>query len=450
MKNITVPLRLEVPTPCAERCENLIEVFQNGNEYRWTQYLPSSLKSGLPLVVEIHGGGGNGERQSRVTAWAELAERENFVVIYPSANNIARDNNIKNWRCQQDNFLDDADYLYDIIMFICGKYEIDKERIYISGMSFGDMMSSIFAAKYGGMLAGLCSFNGPTAPWEWHKLKLTSELPVIQIRGELDLSLPFPEQNKLTEEEAFNQKKEFYILNRENWMAKLETSKIPQITLKEKINFALYEGRTSDLLYVECKSMGHVEPEFGMDLAWRYCFSRFRRTAEGIERINDLAQVKTGNGTFVIASGVDKIYSSNGIRRIASAPVMGIPEALPKDNWCIVSRNDYKKESVLYIKLEQLAEIISSELTDNRLNFNDTVYTFYPDNYLVATDKEHFSMSRPALLIDNVVWVPAGDALEVMGFKYSENDGVLYCSDMCSYLTHGFATLLRRMFEQTP
>ena len=450
MRSITVPLRLENPTPCAEKCENHVEVFENGNEYRWTQYLPSRLEDGLPLVVEVHGGWGSGERQSKVTAWAELAERENFVVVYPTANNIAGENNLINWRCQQDDFLDDADYIYDIIMFICEKYSIDKERIYMSGMSFGDMMSSIFAAKYGGILAGLCSFNGPTAPWEWHKLQLTDELPVIQIRGELDLSLPFPEQNTLTEEEAFNQKKEFYILNRENWMTKLGTGKIPRIDLREKLNFSLFEGKTSDLLYIECRAMGHVEPNFGMDIAWKYCFSRFRRTKNGIERLADLEEVGTEAAFFVIASGVNKIYTADGIKTLESAPVLGIPEELPENNWCIVSKNDYKRETVLYIQLDQLADILSCELSGNSLNVNNTEYRFYPDNYLVATAAEHFAMGRPALSIDNVVWVPAGDALEVMGFKYSEKDGVLFCSDKCSYLTHGFATLLRRMFEQTP
>ena len=447
MENFNVPMRVFYPTPCAQKATNYVEKFEDGNEYRWTQYLPTGLNDGLPLVVEIHGGGGTGERQCESTAWAELAERENFVVIYPSANVIVRKPDMKSWRCQRDDFYEDADYIYEIIMHVCKKYNIDRQRIYMSGMSFGDMMSTIFAAKYAGILAGLCSFGGPTAPYEWDKLTLTDELPVLQIRGELDVTIPSPEKCELSENEVLTKKSEFYVWNREKWMEKLGTSKIPDIVLKEKINYALYKGKTSDLRYVECKNMGHVEPQFGMNYAWKHCFSRYRRTEKGIERIVESNDINSSEGSFAIAAGFDKAYTKNEVIRLEVQPVMGIAEPIPETSPWVICQNDYARKSVIYIQLNMLAKLINGNINKNKIEFKNKSYQFYRDNCLVASPKVHFSMDKPALLRDEILWVPASDALSIMGFKCAETDGVLYCSKDNCYLTRGFATLIRRIFE---
>lgn len=447
MDNFNIPMRVFYPTPCAQNAKNYVEVFEDGKEYRWTQYLPTGMRDGLPLVVEIHGGGGTGERQCASTAWAELAERENFVVIYPSANVVVREPDMKSWRCQRDDFYEDADYLYEIIKHVSEKYKIDKQRIYMSGMSFGDMMSTIFAAKYAGILAGLCSFGGPTAPYEWDKLTLTDELPVVQIRGELDVTIPAPGKCELSETEVLAKKSEFYIWNREKWMEKLATSKIPDLVIREKINYALYKGKTCDLRYVECKNMGHVEPQFGMNFAWKHCFSRYRRTEKGIERIVESNDIQTAEKAFAIAAGYDKYYTSTGVNCLEVAPVMGIADPIPDTSLWVICADDYARKNVIYIRLDMLAKLVNGNLNKNKIEIKGKTFEFYRDNCLVACTKVHFSMDKPAQLRDEILWVPASDALEIFGFKCAETNGVLYCAEKNCYLTRGFATLIRRIFE---
>ena len=70
----------------------------------------------VPLVVQLHGGGNDGYRWATFTAWHVLAERNNFIVIYPNSPCYGR------WMC------DDADvkYLYDLIELTCAAYKIDR------------------------------------------------------------------------------------------------------------------------------------------------------------------------------------------------------------------------------------------------------------------------------------------------------------------------------------
>src|SRR6266850_2487662 len=57
----------------------------NGRERIFTVYTPLNLKPGAPLLIVLHGGGGNGP-MARLGTGGEfdlLADRDGFVVAYP-------------------------------------------------------------------------------------------------------------------------------------------------------------------------------------------------------------------------------------------------------------------------------------------------------------------------------------------------------------------------------
>ena len=58
-----------------------------------------------------------------------------MIVIYPNSPEYGL------WSCEDS----DVQYIYDLIQHICKKYTIDKERIYMQGMSNGDMMTLAFS-----------------------------------------------------------------------------------------------------------------------------------------------------------------------------------------------------------------------------------------------------------------------------------------------------------------
>ena len=70
------------------------------------------------------------------------------------------------------------------------KYPIDKNRVYINGLSYGDMSAVNYARDYGDTLAGIVLIDGPSSPFNIQEFKFDNlpALPVLQIRGNSDLT----------------------------------------------------------------------------------------------------------------------------------------------------------------------------------------------------------------------------------------------------------------------
>src|SRR5689334_16780643 len=60
-------------------------ILVNGTERTYRIHLPPSgnLQEALPLVIALHGGGGNPEQFARDTGFDNKADAEGFIVVYP-------------------------------------------------------------------------------------------------------------------------------------------------------------------------------------------------------------------------------------------------------------------------------------------------------------------------------------------------------------------------------
>lgn len=117
-----------------------------GQVNTWYEYIPERYEAGgepVPLVVQLHGGGQDGRRWASLTMWHLMAERENLIVVYPNSPQYGC------WMCDDT----DVQYLYDLIERLCDCYRIDRSRIYMQGMSNGDMMTLAFTMKHPEVLA---------------------------------------------------------------------------------------------------------------------------------------------------------------------------------------------------------------------------------------------------------------------------------------------------------
>ena len=57
----------------------------DGRERRYSIYIPAGLENKkYPVVIVLHGGGGDARRMASVTGFTALAEREKFLVVYPN------------------------------------------------------------------------------------------------------------------------------------------------------------------------------------------------------------------------------------------------------------------------------------------------------------------------------------------------------------------------------
>jgi poly(3-hydroxybutyrate) depolymerase len=124
-------------------------------------YAPSGLGSNPPLVFNVHGYNIDGPLMRAITQMDKVADREKFIIVYPSALN-------KSWNMSGG---DDLTFIVAIIDTIDARYHIDRNRVYATGFSQGGFISFLLGCKYSdvfaaiapvsGMLNGTCALKRP-------------------------------------------------------------------------------------------------------------------------------------------------------------------------------------------------------------------------------------------------------------------------------------------------
>ncbi len=112
-------------------------------------HAPSGLNN-PPLLFNIHGYNMDGPTQQSYTQMDKIADREKFIVVYPSAIN-------KSWDMSGAN---DFTFLLAIIDTIDKQYKIDRNRIYSCGFSQGGFMTFQLACRYSEIFAAIAPTSG--------------------------------------------------------------------------------------------------------------------------------------------------------------------------------------------------------------------------------------------------------------------------------------------------
>ncbi len=187
-----------------QTCNNIS--YNRGYEY----YIPSSYdgSEAVPLLFSFHGAGSSPRGQIYLTKLAALAEQEGFIVVFPQATALDREdypacaqylpagsgaairwNTGSNWTLQYCAAIDDVGFVSDIVDWFEANYNIDRSRVYATGMSNGAMFSYYVAVMLPGTFAGIAPICSPmTLNLRPEDLSPTT---VIVMMGTADPELPY-------------------------------------------------------------------------------------------------------------------------------------------------------------------------------------------------------------------------------------------------------------------
>ncbi|MBS3756504.1 MAG: prolyl oligopeptidase family serine peptidase [Desulfobacterales bacterium] len=166
----------------------------------------------LPLVVVIHGAFDTAKNMEIVSGFSELADRENFIVVYPNGMGIF--GLIQHWNAGHccgkaaADGVDDVAFLETVIKDVSSRLSVDPERIYMTGFSNGGMLTHRFAAEKGHLLAAAAPLaasagGAPDANTpEWSPPVPQTLIPLLVMHGTEDRHVPFAggaSENRKTE-----------------------------------------------------------------------------------------------------------------------------------------------------------------------------------------------------------------------------------------------------------
>lgn len=126
-------------------------------------YLPAGAARGdrLPLVVMLHGCRQDAQVFAEGTRMNELADRHDFIVLYPEQSRTA--NSFGCWNWFQPAVLQgagEAAAIVRIVRKVAKTYPVDTARVYVAGMSAGGAMASVLANRHGTLFAACAVHSG--------------------------------------------------------------------------------------------------------------------------------------------------------------------------------------------------------------------------------------------------------------------------------------------------
>jgi poly(hydroxyalkanoate) depolymerase family esterase len=127
-------------------------------------YVPRnySATTTAPLLVALHGCSQDPDNFAAGTRFNALADTYNFLVLYPQQTDTANLNQCWNWflRENQDRGKGEPALLTALVDDITSRYSVDRNRVYITGMSAGAAMAVILGACYPDYFAAIGVHSG--------------------------------------------------------------------------------------------------------------------------------------------------------------------------------------------------------------------------------------------------------------------------------------------------
>jgi polyhydroxybutyrate depolymerase len=194
-----VLLSTSVQSASAQRRQQNAElqtIIVNGQPRTYLLRIPAAVahrSERVPLVIVLHGGGGNGAITERMTNFTAKANAEGFIVVYPNGSGRLQ-TGLLTWNAghccgyAMEKHVDDVAFISALIDMLINRYPVDPKRVFATGMSNGGMMSHRLGVALPHKIAAIAPVVGALFGDEAHPGEPVSAL---MFNGMLDEHVPY-------------------------------------------------------------------------------------------------------------------------------------------------------------------------------------------------------------------------------------------------------------------
>jgi polyhydroxybutyrate depolymerase len=137
----------------------------DGRTREWREHAPSNAKGALPVVIVLHGGGGNAEQMEKSSGFDAAADAHGFLAIYADGTGHSH---FHTWNATKDccgyamkERVDDVAFLVGLVDEIAKSHAIDKKRVFLVGHSNGAVMAERALCERPDVFAGAVVVSSP-------------------------------------------------------------------------------------------------------------------------------------------------------------------------------------------------------------------------------------------------------------------------------------------------
>jgi predicted esterase len=158
---------------------------QNIDSFQYSIYTPEgyNLNKKSPMILLLHGAGDTGE--NFINVWTKLLPKnEEYIIVAPTYHGYW-------WTNEGEKFV------LKVIENVISIYNIDIDRIFLSGFSNGAIGAYHLGTKYPNLFAGIIPISG--LPLNRELLKNLSNLPILILHGTKDSLMSVNDARKIVE-----------------------------------------------------------------------------------------------------------------------------------------------------------------------------------------------------------------------------------------------------------
>ncbi len=174
-------------------------IVSSGITRRYLLYVPKSYEASTatPLIISIHGGAMWPALQMWLSGWNNVADQHGFIVVYPAGTGAFHGwpsgPGPHSWHQGPHCCLpQDLRFISDLIDKLAGQYNIDPNRIYVSGFSNGGAAAVAIGCDLSERIAavGVVSPGAPPFPGELG-CESPTPVPTLAFHGMADSLAPY-------------------------------------------------------------------------------------------------------------------------------------------------------------------------------------------------------------------------------------------------------------------
>jgi polyhydroxybutyrate depolymerase len=182
------------PLAAQRRTADLERLRYDGRDRTYIVRAPAGIRTGerFPVVIALHGGGGNAANAEQMTGFTALVERERLIAVYPNGSGRLP-NSLLTWNASHccgfamERTIDDVVFINALLDTLAARYPVDPRRIYVTGMSNGAMMSHRLGRELSTRIAAIAPVVGAVFGDEPAS---RGSVSALIINGLLDTSVP--------------------------------------------------------------------------------------------------------------------------------------------------------------------------------------------------------------------------------------------------------------------
>lgn len=188
---LLLPIIFLISINCTAQKDITGNLAVNNKQREYILHLPENYsgKEPLPLVMIFHGGGGNSRQMQAYFKMDPIADKENFITVYPNGIN-------KQWNDGREfkeeiTANDDVQFVTQLLDTLVRNYAIDTGRIFSTGISNGGFFSIYLSYKLSHRLRAIAPVCASIPERIYRDFYPSRPVSVLLINGTKDPLVPY-------------------------------------------------------------------------------------------------------------------------------------------------------------------------------------------------------------------------------------------------------------------